>query len=300
MTVSVPHFASRPLGPTFGIEVEGLDLGRPLAAPVWQAIEEAFLEHRVLVFRNQELTPTDIVACSRRFGHTEIHLDSSHLLEGYPEIILIGNLMVDGVMRSLFVNAREEWHFDYSYVAQPSIGALFYALEIPPQGGDTLFADSTAAFAALDKAGQDAVRGRTAVHSWEHFHKQLEAMDPTRPPLSDAVKAKYPPVRQPLVHRHAVTGRESLWLCPHVITEVEGLSQEEGQALLARLVEHTIAPRFTYRHRWRRGDLVVWDNRAVLHSATTFDYERHLRLLYRTTILAESPTLEETPAASAQ
>ncbi|SMF65645.1 taurine dioxygenase [Tistlia consotensis] len=283
------HLDLRPVAEGFGAEVVDLDFGRPLGEPVWQEIVRAFHEQRLLLFRGQELAPEQIVAASRRFGRPEAHIDSSNLLEGHPEIIKIGNLKVDGVMRSLFVNAREEWHFDYSYVPTPSIGALFYAVAIPPEGGDTLFADSTAAFEALDEAEKRRLRGLTTVHSWAHFHLQLEAMDPTRKPLSEDALAKYPPVRQPLVHRHPVTGRESLWLCPQVIVEIEGLAPDESRALLERLQAHAIQPRFFHRHRWREKDLAIWDNRALLHSATVFDHERHLRLLWRTTILAEAP-----------
>ncbi|CAO3441050.1 TauD/TfdA dioxygenase family protein [Azospirillum endophyticum] len=285
------HLVVEPVGPGYGAVVTNLDLSRPQQDAVWQEVDRAFLDHRVIVFRDQRLEPEHIVACSRRFGHTETHIDSSHLLDGHPEIIMIGNLKVGGVMKSLFVNAREEWHFDYSYMPVPSVGALFYAVEVPPEGGDTLFADSTAAFEALPDEDKDQLRGSTAVHSWDHLHRQLEAMDPTRKPLSEAARAKYPPVRQPLVHRHPRTGRESLWLCPQVIVEIEGMAQEDGVALLDRLKTHVTAPSYLYRHVWRKNDLVVWDNRAVLHTATVFDYERHLRLLYRTTILADAPAV---------
>ncbi len=248
------HLELRPVAGSFGAEVvaidgAGPDLERGLGEAAWHEIQSALLAHRLLLFRGQALSPETIVAASRRFGRPEAHIDSAHLLEGHPEIIKIGNLKVDGVMRSLFVNAREEWHFDYSYVSPPSIAALFYALAVPPDGGDTLFADSTAAFEALDAAEQAELRGLTAVHSWAHFHRQLEAMDPTRRPLSAEALAKHPPVRQPLVYRHPATGRESLWLCPHVIVEVEGLPAARSAALLERLQAHVVQARFFHRHR---------------------------------------------------
>jgi taurine dioxygenase len=283
------HVALVPVTDAYVSEVTNVDLARPQPTEVWDEIRRACLDRRVLAFRDQVLSPEDIVSASRQFGFTETHIDSDHLLDGHPEIIQIGNLMVDGIMRSLFVNAREEWHFDYSYVATPSIGALFYAVEVPPEGGDTVFADATSAFAALDEAEKAHLRTLFAVHSWAELHRQLEAMDPTRKPLSPEALRRYPPVRQPLVHRHPQTGRESLWLCPQVIVEIEGMEAPAARALMDRLQAHVTAPRFIYRHKWRKGDLVVWDNRSVLHTATVFDYERHLRLLYRTTILAEAP-----------
>lgn len=285
------HITIEPLGTTFGAAISGIDLSAPLPEAAWDEIRAACTEYRVLAFRGQSLAPADIVEASRQFGYTETHIDGSYLLEGHPEIIKIGNLKVDGVMRSLFVNGREEWHFDYSYVKVPSIGALFYAVEVPPEGGDTLFADSTAAFDALDEELKDRLRPLVAVHSWAELHRGLEAMDPTRKPLSDEAKAKYPDVRQPLVYSHPDTGRESLWLCPEVIVGIEGMEDGEARALLAELQSKVIAPAYRYDHKWRKGDLVVWDNRAVLHTATLFDYEKHLRLLYRTTILAQAPAV---------
>lgn len=279
------HIEVTPLGPTFGARVDGVNIAEPVSDETWAEVARAFAEHRVIVLSDQPALPDRIVDWSRRIGFTEQHIDSKYLLDGHPEIIKIGNLKEGGVMTSLFVNAREEWHFDYSYVAKPSIAALFYAVEIPPEGGDTLFADSTAAFESLDEAEKARLRGLTAIHSWARLHEQLEAMDPTRTPLSDEAKQKFAPVPQPLVYRHPVTGRESLWLAPQVVSEIIGMAPAEKDALLARLTDYTTGPGFTYRHKWRKGDLVFFDNRGTLHTATVFDFERYLRLMYRTTIL---------------
>ncbi|MFA5120885.1 TauD/TfdA dioxygenase family protein [Zavarzinia sp.] len=287
MSTAAPytHITVTPLGGTFGARVDGVDIGASIDDAVWAEVERAFHEYRVIVLPNQPALPEKIVDWSRRIGFTEAHIDSKYLLDGHPEIIKIGNLKEGGVMKSLFVNAREEWHFDYSYVAKPSIAALFYAVEIPPEGGDTLFADSTAAFEALPEDEKAYLRGLTCIHSWARLHEQLEAMDPTRTPLSDEAKRKFAPVPQPLVFRSPVTGRESLWLAPQVVAEIPGMSAAQAEALLERLTVHTTAPRFTYRHKWNKGDLVFFDNRGTLHTATVFDYERYLRLMYRTTIL---------------
>jgi taurine dioxygenase len=282
------HIRVTPMGGTFGARIEGVDIGAEISPEAWAEVERAFAEHRVIVLPGQPALPDRIIDLSRRIGFTETHIDSSHLLDGYPEIIQIGNLKVDGVMKSLFVNAREEWHFDYSYVAKPSIAALFYAVEIPPEGGDTLFADSTAAFEALPEAEKAYLRGLTAIHSWARLHEQLEAMDPTRKPLSPEAKRKFAPVPQPLVYRHPVTGRESLWVAAQVVAEIPGLAEAETRALMDRLTEHATRPEFVYRHKWTKGDLVFFDNRATLHTATVFDYERYLRLMYRTTILDQA------------
>lgn len=285
------HIEVQPLGGTFGARIGGVDISREISPEAWTEIERAFHEHRVVVLSGQPNLPERIVSLSSRLGFTETHIDSTHLLDGHPEIIMIGNLKVDGVMKSLFVNAREEWHFDYSYVAKPSIAALFYAVTVPPEGGDTLFADATAAFEALDEAEKTRLRGLTAIHSWAQLHKQLEAMDATRKPLSEEALRKYAPVPQPMVYRHPVTGRESLWLAPQVISEIIGMDPAEAAALQERLAAHVTSPAFTYRHKWQQGDLVFFDNRAVLHTATVFDFERYQRLMYRTTILDGGPAI---------
>jgi taurine dioxygenase len=280
-------FELTPISQTFGASVGGLDLNAPVGPQTWAAIHDAFLRHRLLLFRGQSLEPERIVDWSKRFGVTERHLDAAYLLEGHPEIIVIGNLRENGRMRSLFVNAREEWHFDYSYTPNPALGALFYAVTVPPAGGDTLFADSTAAYDALSPEMKARIEPLRGLHSWSHLHRMLEAMDPSRPPLTAEQVAAHPEVAHPLVHVHPETGRRSLWICPQVIRKIEGLSEAESAELLEELQAHATQPQFTYRHRWQEGDLLVYDNRALLHSATVFDHERHLRVMYRTTILQE-------------
>lgn len=283
--------AFTPITPGFGSEIIGLDASRDIADEVWAELEDQFYERRLLMLRGLDLAPERIVALSRRLGVTETHIDSKYLLDGHPEIIQIGNLKVNGVMRSLFPNAREEWHFDYSYVPKPALGALFYSVAVPPSGGDTLFADSTAAYEALDPAEQARLEKLVCIHSWAHLHEMLEKMDPTRKPLSDEAKQRYAPVRHPLVFTHPRTGRKSLWLCPEVVLGIEGMSREASVALLEELTAFATGPAFSYRHKWRKGDLLMYDNRALLHTATTFDYENHFRLMYRTTILDAEPAL---------
>ncbi len=278
-------FHLRPFESGFGAEVLGLDLSRPVSEAAFAAVHAALLDHGFLLLSGQRLEPAHILDWSRRFGPLETHVEGSFLLPGYREIVVIGNLMVDGQMRSLFVNGGEEWHYDYSYAPDPSIAALFYAVEVPPEGGDTLFADTRAAYDALDPDLKARVEDLVGVYAYANLDQHLRTMDPSRPPLTADVLDAWPPVRHPIVARHPETGRKVLRLSPQVMSGIEGLAEDEGRALIARLSEHATQPRFVHRHAWQAGELLIFDNRALLHSATWFDAERYRRIMYRTTIM---------------
>ena len=284
-TVETSQLEIQPLGGRLGCELVGLDLSRSITDELFQAVLDAFHQYSLLLVRDQNLHPDQIVCLSRGFGELEKHVEAPYLLDGYQDIVVIGNLVIDGEMRSLFVNGREEWHFDYAFAAKPSIGALFYAVTVPPEGGDTLFADMSAAYTALDEQQKVRIAELCAVHSYERLDAHLRTMDPTRPALSDEDKRRWPPVSHPIVHSHPVTGRKSIRIAPEVITDVEGLSTREGEQLIAELLAHSTQPQFVYRQEWREGDLLIFDNRCVLHTATVFDSEKYLRVMYRTTIM---------------
>ena len=217
----------------------------------------------------------------------ETHIEADFLLPGYQEIVVIGNLMVDGKLRALFVNGREEWHYDYSYADRPSIAALFYAVEIPPEGGDTLFLDARAAYDALPADMKRRIDDLKGVNWYENLDRHLRTMDPSRPLPSEALRRQWPPVKHGLVETHPETGRRALRISPSVLSGVEGLTEADSKSLIDELLAHATAPQFVYRHRWKVRDLVIFDNRALLHSATWFDAEKYRRVMYRTTILRE-------------
>ena len=267
--------------------VTGLDLSAPVDQDTFDNLRAALHEHAVLVLPTQDLGPDHIIAWSRRFGELETHIEADFLLPGYQEIVVIGNLMVDGKLRALFVNGREEWHYDYSYAAKPSIAALFYAVEIPPEGGDTLFLDARAAYDALTADMKRRIDDLKGVNWYENLDRHLRTMDPSRPMPSEALRRQWPPVKHGLVEAHPETGRRALRISPSVLSGVEGLSEAQSKSLIDALLAHATAPQFVYRHRWKVRDLVIFDNRALLHSATWFDAEKYRRVMYRTTILRE-------------
>ena len=282
-------FAMRPFSDAVGVEIMGVDVSSTVADDVFDAILEAFHAHGVLLFRGQTLSPEALVAFSHRFGEIEIYVDRQYLLPEHPEILVVGNVVENGVMKSLFVNHAEEWHVDMIFTARPTLGTLFYAVETPPEGADTLFAGAAAAYDALPEETRARLDGLRVVYDYAVMDAQLRVQDPTRPAMSEEMRVRFPTVAHPLVRSHPVTGRKALWLAPGVTSQVEGMGADEGLALVKELTRHATQPRFVYRHKWREGDLVVWDNRSLLHSATPFDAGRYRRVMHRTTIAGDAP-----------
>jgi taurine dioxygenase len=278
----------RPLSDVLGAEVIGADLARFDDDEQYACIHQALLDYGVLAIRNQHITPEQHIAFSRRFGELEIHVLDQFLLPDHPEILRISNKTVNGEAIGL-QDAGNEWHTDLSYQTYPALGSLLYALEIPPRGGDTLFASLYAAYDALTDAMKARLEGLRATHSYTPYHErsQHKASGQTRSDLTDVQKAQVPEISHPLVRTHPETGRKALYLSPGLTLGIEGLN-EAGQALLKMLNEHATQPAFTYRHRWKLHDVLFWDNRCTIHLATGYDpqYTRHM---HRTTIKGDRP-----------
>lgn len=277
------HRALTPSG--FGWELEDYDPNQLL---------EAFHESGglILIRGQSHLTPQDLAEFAARFGELEKNekYDPDFLLPGYPEILRIGNLRENGRYRSLFTRADPPpllWHCDDSFRKPQPLGSCILCIETPPQGGETGFAGMTAAYEALPEAMKARLDGVTTTHSYEYLNETLRKRNPHRPPLSDELRKRHPPVERPLVATHPETGRKSLYLPKCHIESVHGLPREEGQALLDELLEHATRPEFAFMHRWAPGDLVVWDNRSTLHAPSPFDDEAYQRLLYRLTMRGE-------------
>lgn len=284
--------SARQIGLTFGAEIAGMPVHGD-ASPEALSQFVAFLHrYRVLIVPGLSLEPADLVAFSRRFGPLEIHSRFENTLPEERHIFCVGNVERDG-MKASFSRGVEQWHADSSYRDNPSDASLFYGEIVPPEGGDTLFADATAAWRALDPDMKQRIDGLVAVHSLETLRVWGARHNPGRGADVDRQAAQFPPVRQALVRTHPATGAKSLYICPAVISHIEGMGESEGADLIEALIRHTTQPRFVYRHRWHRGDLVMWDNRAVLHTASLFDHTRHQRLMYRTTVAGHSPLLSD-------
>jgi taurine dioxygenase/putative 2-oxoglutarate oxygenase len=290
----------RPIHPSFGAEVLGVDPAGDLDARTVAALEAAWTRHSLLLFRDVRMTPAQHVAFTRRLGALHVMEPLEFNLPDHPEVFVVSNVEEGGKPVGLR-RAGWGWHSDGEDKAIPNAGSLLYALEVPPVGGDTLFADTYGAFAALPADVRRTIAGRRACFSrvrLHHVHYPLMA------PLTEAQKASRPDVWHPIARRHPRSGWTALyigrWAC-----EVEGLPEAEAQDLIGYLQKFATRPEFVYRHRWAVGDAVLWDNRCTQHCATEFDEERHRRRMHRTTLegdpplMAESPVIRPAPAAAA-
>jgi taurine dioxygenase len=291
------------LGRHLGAEIAGVDLSQPLDDATFAGISEAFFEHQVVVYRGQKLTPSQQVAFTRRFGELEHHVRKEHRLEGYPEILIVSNVL-DSSGRAIGVqDAGRFWHSDLSYKHVPSLLSALYALEVPVKDGRVLgatsFASTTAAYEALPEDLKRRLQGLRNVHSYRYYRaKNVQAQREEQARgartvqehvLSEEQLKSVPDVEVPIVRTHPVTGRKGLFINEGHTARIIGLPEEEGARLLADLCSHIVKPEFRYEHAWRAGDLLMWDNVAVQHKAN-FDYDLPLRrLMYRTTVRGSVP-----------
>ncbi len=279
--------AIRPLDAPVGAEVLGLDLNQPLSDADFARIHRAHLDHHVLVFRDQRITPSQQVDFSRRFGPLQIHVLHQFALAGHPEVLIVSNIVENGRPIGLG-DAGVYWHSDLSYKERPSLGSLLHAQELPADGGDTLFANQHLAWETLPDDLKERIAGLQAEHSYLTKYGELQARSSWRPKLTDAQVAQVPPVVHPIVRTHPENGRKALFVSEHFTTRVVGLPEAEGRELLQALFEHSTQPSLVYRHRWSPNDMVFWDNRSVMHLAAGCPPEQR-RKLFRTTIEGDVP-----------
>ncbi len=278
----------RLLGRSIGAEVVGVDLAE-LDENDFVLVHRALLDYGVIAVRDQtNLTPEAQIAFSRRLGDLEIHVAAHFLLPGHPEILQISNKKsADGAAVG-FEEAGRYWHSDISYVERPAMCSLLYALEIPPSDGDTMFADMYAAYDGLDGATQKRIADLTAVHSYAASFAGETAAGANRATLTDDQKAMLPEVVHPVVRSHPETGRKALFVNPGFTTRIVGLSDDDSRSLLGALFKASVHSQNIYTHKWRRHDLVIWDNRCLMHHATPYD-SSYIRHMHRTTVIGDRP-----------
>jgi taurine dioxygenase len=273
----------RPLGAALGAEVIGLDLARPMSAACFAALCAAFLRHHVLVFRDQDIGEEQQTAFSQRFGELQVHVLNQYHRVGNPAVIILSNLDRDGKPKGEHPDPGAAiWHTDGSWSKQRPLATLLYGMTLPRTGGDTLFANMLAAYDGLSPAMQARLEGLVAVHNLDYSRSLTNA----KQQMTEAQKRAAPPVEHPVVRPHPDTGRKAIYLGQHA-SHILGMPIEEGRALIREINVHATRPAYVYRHRWTLHDLVMWDNRAVLHSATDFDWINDRRIMRRTTILGE-------------
>jgi taurine dioxygenase len=283
------HFDVRRLGRTFFAEVVGIDLAKPLDQRDFERVHGAHLEHGVIVFRDQALTPEEHIAFSRRLGALQVHSMAQFNLEGHPEILMVSSDKHPDGRPAGIADAGRYWHSDMSYLKEPALGSLLYARAIPAEGGDTMFCDMTAAYEALPAADKERFANLRAVHHFGTRWAREQQRSGLRPAQSRAENDRNPPVEHPLVRTHPETGRRALYAGGFTVG-ISGVSDDDGRALLEWIEQWVTRPEFVHRHKWRLHDLVFWDNRCAMHCATPYP-ETMRRHMHRTTIKGDAPFL---------
>ena len=291
------------IGKHLGAEITGVDLSRPLDDDTFSKVAQAFYDNEVVVFRNQKLSPEQQIAFTRRFGTLEQHVRKEHRLEGYPEILIVSNVLDDRGRAIGVEDAGRFWHSDLSYKQVPSLLSALYALEVPMKDGrvlgNTSFTSTTAAYDALPAETQRRLQNLKNVHSYVYYRGRNVQAQKEEQARGDRVVQEHalttehlqqvPDAEAPIVRTHPVTGRKGLFINEAHTSHIVGLSKSESDALLKEICAHIIKPEFRYEHHWQAGDLLMWDNVAAQHKAN-FDYRLPLRrLMHRTTVRGSTP-----------
>jgi taurine dioxygenase len=275
----------RPLSQTFGVEIRSVDLSKPMTDALFDRIYEAFLRNQLLLFRKQHLEPGDQVTFARRFGSVQVHVMNQYHADGYPEIYYLSNLGADGRPSGTHPDrGTVHWHTDGSWAHRTGQATLLYAVEVPAAGGETRFASMYDAYDALDDGTKRRLAPLRAVHNLDFSRTRRHGEDL----MTEEQKKARPPVDHPIVRTHPETGRKCIFLGDHA-WYIQDMPFEEGRQLIEDLNAAIIDPERVYTHRWRRGDLVVWDNRCMLHKAELYDVANEARVMRRCTVVGEVP-----------
>ncbi|MCW5770718.1 MAG: TauD/TfdA family dioxygenase [Rhodospirillaceae bacterium] len=272
---------TRPLMPNFGVEIMGVDIAHADEETINEVLR-TFHRHGAILLRNQKLTQADQLAFTKRFGEPEGNTRLEYTDPDFPEVYVISNKIVNGRLIGDYASGIG-WHTDFSYGEKPALCTMLYSLEAPPEGSDTLLADLCAAWNALPPEKQKQVEGMIIHHSYEALAK-MRGIE-----MTPAQKAALPDVFHPLVRRHPADGRKALWVSTGTVKGIVGIPNPEGLDLIDELVEFATQERFVYRHKWKAGDLLVWDNRCTLHTGTEFDTKKYVRHVHRTWVKGERP-----------
>lgn len=267
-----------------GAEISGVDLARDLSETEIGEIREALLEHQVIFFRDQHLTPKQHLAFGRRFGELQIHEFVGGMAE-HPEILEVRK---EPEERRNFGGG---WHTDVSYLERPALGSVLYALEVPDYGGDTMFASQYLAYEALSDGMKKMLDGVIAIHSARRPYGPNAARAHKYGPSSmrfNFSEAAHAEIEHPVVRTHIETGRKALYVNGTFTLRFKDMTEQESAPLLGYLCQHAVRPEFTCRFRWRPNSIAFWDNRCVQHNAIN-DYHNQRRVMHRVTIEGERP-----------
>jgi taurine dioxygenase len=276
-------FSIRPLGAAFAAEIVGLDLAHPLDDELFRSLYQAFLQHKVLVFRDQNFDDDAHSRFARRWGKLQVHVLNQYHKATNPEIIYLSNLDRDGKPKGEHPDPGAAiWHTDGSWAQERALATMLYGMVLPKAGGDTLFADMVAAYDGLSPTMKQKLPSLVAVHDLDYSRSQTTA----KQQMTEEQKRAAPPVEHPVIRIHPDTGRKAIYLGQHA-SHIIGMLMDEGRALIREINEHATQPQYVYVHRWQSRDFVMWDNRQVMHKATDFDWINDVRTMRRTTTVGE-------------
>ena len=274
------------LSHALGAQVEGVDLTQPIPADVFAEIRAAWLEHLVLRLRGPKLTDPQLIAFSRQFGELDPPGPNTYgkpFLPQHPELNVISNIRQDGAPIGGLGDGEAIWHCDMTYVERPPMGAILHALELPPSGGDTYWANMYLAYESLPAALKKKIDGRKAIHdaTYNSAGMKRKGYDDVTDPR------RAPGAHHSLVATHPETGRRCLFLGRRRNSYIVGMELGESEALLDELWAHATQPQFTFRQQWQPGDTIIWDNRCTLHRRDSFDPQAR-RLMHRAQVKANA------------
>jgi alpha-ketoglutarate-dependent taurine dioxygenase len=274
------RFTVRPLDPVMGAEIIGLDVSRPLAPGVLEELQRLLAEYKVLCFRDQHLDFAQQIAFTRLWGPPLEHTMDGHVRDGPSQYVQVAsNRSAEGKPNGKHPDSTAmRWHTDRSWRSDPAFATLLYGLEVPSEGGDTLFCNTAMAYEALPAETKRRIDRMRVIHSVEYSRRTADG-----PPATEYELRIGPPTPHPVARRHPVTGKRAIYLGCHA-WKMEGMSEEDGRKLIDELMAFATQPRFVYRHKWKRHDLVMWDNRCTFHAATPYDTARELRTMHRTVV----------------
>ena len=266
----------RPISGALGAEIFGVDFAAGVDGETFGRIRGTFLEHGIIVIRDQDLTPEQHLAAARRFGRINVNRFFTPV-DGHPEV---AEVRKEPEQKR---NIGSKWHTDHSYDDTPALGSMIYAIEVPPAGGDTMFANMNLAYERLSDGMKDMLSKLEAVHSSRHVFGPGHKSNPDQSDRFRNAEQAVQDAVHPVVIRHPDTGRKVLYVNPTFTVRFDDWTEEESKPLLDYLYAHAAKPEFSCRVRWRAGSLGLWDNRATWHLALN-DYPGHRRLMHRVTI----------------
>lgn len=289
-TTTRSRLTVRKLHPALGAEVRGVDACNA-DADVLKEVHDLWMEHLVLVFPEQHVTDEEHVAFTRLLGEPEIFHQKIIKSQRVPEIFRVSNVDDEGVLMppdhpvAKQVALAQFWHTDSSYLQVPCTGALLHGIEVSRTGGETQFTNMYMVYEQLPERLKQQVEGRKARHNFGNLHTLTKLKE-----MTEEEKAKVPAIWQPMVRRHPVTGRKSLYISPIYNDEVEGMDRASAKRLIDELTAFASQKQFVYSHRWETDDILMWDNRCTMHAVTPFD-PRERRVMHRTTIVGAEPVI---------